>query len=371
MGRRWSLFLNALLAVSLLAGCASGQPAPSPSADDAANKTQQAADEQVIGDHYALNTNGVVDLSVGGLTFKLPQSVKADGYEIAGLARIDSEIINIRLYLCDPNEDLVTQPCDYGFFEVQGIPVESTMDEVLKRQDSPENPVLPGVYDCFTEIGSNQTFRYYFFDIPKMASIEGPIFTDEFLKGRGYTQEYLDATATMLPYASQIMEGITVNDIVVPKAQKAQDIEASKLAGLVQHDLQKNKVKLADIFAQNKLTLIEVWKTTCSPCVQEMPDLQALATEYGDQGFGVMGACVDVIDNGEIDEDTLADALDIVKTTGTTYPTILADETFFDIVDVTSTPTILVVDSKGNVIEGPVRGSYGKYAIEELIKKNL
>ena len=46
-------------------------------------------------------------------------------------------------------------------------------------------------------------------------------------------------------------------------------------------------------------------------------------------------------------------------------------EAFFDIVDVTSTPTTLVVDSKGNVIEGPIRGSYGKYAIEELIKKNL
>lgn len=94
--------------------------------------------------------------------------------------------------------------------------------------------------------------------------------------------------------------------------------------------------------------------------------------DYADQGFGIVGVCCDVVDNnGEIDDDLLYDAQDNRKTTGITYPTLLADGTYRQLVEVTSTPTILYVDSEGNIIDGPSRGTYLEDIMRGIIEGNI
>lgn len=103
-----------------------------------------------------------------------------------------------------------------------------------------------------------------------------------------------------------------------------------------------------------------------------MPNLEELSKEYASQGFGVVGVCCDVVDSsGEPDEDQLYDAQDIIKTTGVTYTNVLANDAFRDLVEVTATPTIIYVDSKGNVVYGPQHGSYGKKGTAGIIEENL
>ena len=47
----------------------------------------------------------------------------------------------------------------------------------------------------------------------------------------------------------------------------------------------------SDIFAQSRLTMINVWATYCNPCLREMPDLGALHQEFSEQGFQILRSC--------------------------------------------------------------------------------
>ena len=47
-------------------------------------------------------------------------------------------------------------------------------------------------------------------------------------------------------------------------------------------DLDGNKVD-SSIFANNKVTLVNVWNVGCTPCVNEIPDLDKLNSEYKDK----------------------------------------------------------------------------------------
>ena len=129
-------------------------------------------------------------------------------------------------------------------------------------------------------------------------------------------------------------------------------------------DLDGNTVT-QEIFAENKITMINMWGTFCGPCIDEMPDLQKLYINYQDKGLLLVG----LID----DPDNAADAIDLVSQAGSSYPQLLPDtvlrEQIMDKFD--SVPSTVFVDSSGKVI-GPVlvgKRSYEEYAavIEELL----
>lgn len=54
------------------------------------------------------------------------------------------------------------------------------------------------------------------------------------------------------------------------------------------------------VFSDYDLTLVNAFTTWCSPCVNEMPELEKLYEEMKDQGVGVVGMVLDTVnDNGE------------------------------------------------------------------------
>lgn len=50
-------------------------------------------------------------------------------------------------------------------------------------------------------------------------------------------------------------------------------------------------VSLADL--RDEVVLLNVWATWCTPCRQEVPELQALHEAHGDEGLRVVGVTVD------------------------------------------------------------------------------
>lgn len=44
---------------------------------------------------------------------------------------------------------------------------------------------------------------------------------------------------------------------------------------------------------QGRLLVVNFWATWCVPCVEEMPDLQSVQTEYQAQGITVVGLAID------------------------------------------------------------------------------
>ena len=58
--------------------------------------------------------------------------------------------------------------------------------------------------------------------------------------------------------------------------------QANPAPSFPMEDSQGNTVQLSD-FLGDKPVFLNFWASTCSPCKQEMPDIQALYEQYGDQ----------------------------------------------------------------------------------------
>ena len=74
-----------------------------------------------------------------------------------------------------------------------------------------------------------------------------------------------------------------------------------------------------DMFADYDLTMVNVFTTWCTPCVNEIPDLQKLWEEKKEQGINVVGIVLDSIDAYGTVESSLDTA---VSYTHLTLPTI-------------------------------------------------
>lgn len=53
-------------------------------------------------------------------------------------------------------------------------------------------------------------------------------------------------------------------------------------------DIKGNKVD-SSIFSENKLTVINLWNTECTPFITEIPELDKLNKYYADKGVSIKG----------------------------------------------------------------------------------
>ena len=122
-----------------------------------------------------------------------------------------------------------------------------------------------------------------------------------------------------------------------------------------------------DVFLQSKLTMVNVWATSCGPCLNEMPGLGELAAEYDRAEFQIIGIVSDV---REGEDPSLVEEL--VQQTGADYPHLLAnasiDQAF--LAGVSGVPTTFFFDGEGAYLGGIV-GAADKSTWEELIHELL
>lgn len=118
-------------------------------------------------------------------------------------------------------------------------------------------------------------------------------------------------------------------------------------------DVNGKQVNTADIFAQNKVTLVNLWASWCGPCAGEIPELDEINGELQKKGCGVMG----ILTDGE-DPDGLNDALDILDDAGATYTNVICSESLLEELGIEAFPTTFFVDSSGNILGEPVIGAY-------------
>ncbi|MBQ7679016.1 MAG: TlpA family protein disulfide reductase [Butyrivibrio sp.] len=137
-------------------------------------------------------------------------------------------------------------------------------------------------------------------------------------------------------------------------------------------DMDQQDVRLGDLIAANKVTMLNFWGTFCGPCIMEMPDLAELEQTYRDQGFEILGLTIDILDyNGSYDAGAIADAHDIADDTGVTYPLLVATEELMDYAGIEAVPTSYLVDAQGHVLLGPVVGVQNKADWDEYIRQFL
>lgn len=121
----------------------------------------------------------------------------------------------------------------------------------------------------------------------------------------------------------------------------------------------------SDVFANSKLTMVNVWATFCGPCINEMPDLGEIATAYDATEFQLIGIVADTMEG---DEAMLEEAKAIIEETGANYPHLLLNEELYvNLVGASdSVPTTYFFNQDGELL-GYLVGAQSKEAWEEII----
>ena len=120
-------------------------------------------------------------------------------------------------------------------------------------------------------------------------------------------------------------------------------------------DVNGNPVNSRSLFAQNKVTMINIWATSCGPCINELPELEEMNREFREKGGAVVGLLDDVwVDNMKY----LDEAQAIIKDTGVTYTNLCAWDGYDEVLEAVGTPTTYFVDSNGKLIGEPILGAH-------------
>ena len=156
-------------------------------------------------------------------------------------------------------------------------------------------------------------------------------------------------------------------------ADATADASAGAYGSFETTDLAGNVVS-ADVFADHKLTMINVWATYCSPCLQEMPELGELSKEYKDKGVQIIGIPIDTLEqDGTWSQSQVANAASLASQTGADYLHILPSQDLIQagLSDIYAVPTTFFVDSSGNVTGDTYMGSKSKKEWEKVIDQTL
>lgn len=135
--------------------------------------------------------------------------------------------------------------------------------------------------------------------------------------------------------------------------------------GFEAHDMEGNAVS-SEIFAQSKLTMVNVWATYCNPCLNEMPALGELAQEYDAGDFQIIGIISDVPENAQ--QEVMDMAEELIEQTGAAYTHLPINESLYNalLTDVAAVPTTFFFDENGVLLDTVV-GAMEKSAWEEKI----
>ncbi|MGI5898520.1 MAG: TlpA family protein disulfide reductase [Christensenellales bacterium] len=107
-------------------------------------------------------------------------------------------------------------------------------------------------------------------------------------------------------------------------------------------------------FAENKLTIINVWGTWCPPCVNELPHLQEVSEYYSDKGVQIVGVMQDGVNEMlEPVAEMIDHGVTLLEDAGADYVVLLPDialaMTFINRMQYF--PTTFFVDESGEVIK--------------------
>lgn len=160
-------------------------------------------------------------------------------------------------------------------------------------------------------------------------------------------------------------------DMSVPaeNGKPKENSDLMKFPSFVGNDLDGNEAKSSTLFAGNTVTVVNFWFTTCSPCVGELSDLEALNKRLSEKGGEVVGINSFTLDG---DKTAISEAKDVLTKKGASYKNIWFEsnsEAGKFTSGLYSYPTTYVVDKNGNIVGDPITGTItGKKQSEKLNK---
>lgn len=148
----------------------------------------------------------------------------------------------------------------------------------------------------------------------------------------------------------------------------------TELKGFEANSLSGKKIT-SEIFKDYDLTMVNVWTTTCSYCIEEMPYLEEIRNEMQKSGvkFNIVGVCLDINKGGKLDERKVAKANKIIEKTGVTYENLIPDDVLWKgrMKGIDAFPETFFVDKNGKIVGDTHLGAKDKNKWLATIKREL
>ncbi len=147
--------------------------------------------------------------------------------------------------------------------------------------------------------------------------------------------------------------------------------ETERIGEFSMKDIEGNSFT-QEMFAEYDLTMINVFTTWCTPCVNEIPDLEKLSGEVKEQGVNVVGIVLDAADGfGGADAETVEKAKLLAEKTGATYPFLIPDAGYLGgrLAGINAVPETFFVDKEGNIVGETYSGSRSLEDWKEIVEK--
>ena len=147
---------------------------------------------------------------------------------------------------------------------------------------------------------------------------------------------------------------------------------ATDLSNLQTMDIDGKEFSGKD-FSDYDLTMVNVFATWCSPCVQEIPDFAEIQKEMKDKGVNIVGVVTDTVDQTGENQEALEKAKLIRERSKAEYPFLIPDKSNFNgrLSGIQAFPETFFVDKKGQIVGETYSGSHNKKAWLEIIEKEL
>lgn len=130
-------------------------------------------------------------------------------------------------------------------------------------------------------------------------------------------------------------------------------------------DFDGNPVSSEELFAANRITMLNIWETGCGPCKGELGELAQIHERFQQMGCGIVGLLFD-----SDSQENINTARQLLQNAGADYPSITCPSNFDDLFDLQGFPTSYFIDSQGRILGSPVVGAQvDKYeaALQELL----
>lgn len=133
-----------------------------------------------------------------------------------------------------------------------------------------------------------------------------------------------------------------------------------------------------EMFKNYDLTLVNIFTTWCSPCVEELPELEKINQELGKKyNINVVGIVMDTVDENFDPASDQSEVIDkakkLVEKAGVSYPLLIPDQTALNglLAHIDSYPRTFFVDKDGNIVGETYEGSRGYDDWAKIVETEL
>ena len=150
-------------------------------------------------------------------------------------------------------------------------------------------------------------------------------------------------------------------------------MQTDSLGGFSLQDITGNTFT-DQIFQEYELTMVNVFTTWCSPCINEIPDLEKLHVQMADKNVNIIGIVLDALgEDGKVSEEAVEKARLLAERTGATYPFLIPDADGLNgrLNGIEAVPETFFVDQNGNLTGESYLGSHSLEDWQEIVEKEL